>query len=422
MCGIFGWFTPGRALDYASIVAGTSAIRHRGPDDEGYLLWNSGSALKGKAYGGVDTDPELTLDSVLEAPVGADFAFGFRRLSIHDLSAAGHQPMSSCDGKLWIVFNGEVYNFIELRAELENAGHRFVTGTDTEVVLRCYELWGTECFHRFNGMWGMAILDLRAEGAPQLIVTRDRCGVKSVFYSEDGAGGVCFASEMKAVLATRSGWVADEVTLTNFLAWGRLPSQREGHTFVQGVQVIPPGCYAQFVGGKMALTRYWDVPNGGADAVAPEAATSALREIFDDAVELRRRADVPLGSCLSGGVDSSVIVGAINKARRSSTDPAQHTFSAVYHTDGPFNEKRFIDRVLTSVSAEPHFVYPTAERLVNEFDRLVWHQDEPFPNTSMYAQWCVMATAREAGITVLLDGISSLSLFFPGSTTAGTVV
>jgi asparagine synthase (glutamine-hydrolysing) len=171
MCGIFGWITPGREVDRSRAEEATNRMRHRGPDDEGYLLVRLGTGERALG-GGRETNPALDLKDLRDTQLipGADLVFGFRRLSIHDLSEHGHQPMGTSDGKLWIVFNGEVYNFPELRVELEAEGARFRSGTDTEVILRAYEAWGDRCWHRFNGMWAITILDLRGpEPADRLL-------------------------------------------------------------------------------------------------------------------------------------------------------------------------------------------------------------------------------------------------------------
>lgn len=418
MCGIFGWITPGRPVDRARAAAGTNRMRHRGPDDEGYLL---ASLNRGQAVlaGGEETSALLSLprwDSQA-MPGDADVMLGFRRLSIHDLSEAGHQPMGTPDGKLWIVFNGEVYNFIELRAELERRGIVFRSGTDTEVILRAYEAWGPACLQRFNGMWGLAILDLRNAAQPELLLARDRCGVKALFYAEDGQGGVAFASELKAVLATRDQWSVHRLHLSNFVAWGRNPGARDGETLFKEVRQLPPGCLARLTPAGLRVERWWDLPaSGSGEAAGEEEAVQRLRELVEDAVALRLRADVPVGSCLSGGVDSSIIVGTVNRMLQSNAGAThsggtQHTFSAVYEMEGPFNERRFIDRVLSTVKAQAHYTIPSPEGLVRDFDALVWHQDEPFSTTSIFAQWCVMRLVKERGTTVLLDGQAADELF-----------
>ncbi len=418
MCGIFGQITPGRPVDRLRGVKATNLMRHRGPDDEGYLFASLARQEAALAAGDETKGLHLTHWRGERLLPCADVMLGFRRLSIHDLSEAGHQPMGTPDGKLWIVFNGEVYNFPELRVELEQRGIAFRSRTDTEVVLRAYEQWGPECLHRFNGMWGLAILDLRQSDRPHLFLARDRCGVKPLFYTIDGHGGVAFASELKALLSLRDGkWKTSEVAAANFLAWGRYPSARAGDTFLNDVRLLPPGCCAEWSGRDLKIRRWWELkPDGDGTRCSEKEAVEKLRFLFEDAVKLRLRADVPVGSCLSGGLDSSSIVGQVSRLLKegkgsTNTGGTQHTFSAVYHVDGPFNEKRFIDRVLEGLPATAHFTYPDSERLEAAFDRLVWHQDEPFTATTVFAQWCVMEKVRQENVTVLLDGQAADELF-----------
>lgn len=419
MCGIFGWITPGKPIDRARGMKATNIMRHRGPDDEGYLLCDLARGTAALAGGG-ETSGMLRLPACDDPALlpGADAMFGFRRLSIHDLTEAGHQPMGTPDGKLWIVFNGEVYNFHELRAELEQSGVSFRSRTDTEVILRAYEAWGADCLKRFNGMWGLAILDLRKAGQPQIFLARDRCGVKPLYYATDDQGGVAFASEQKSLMPLReSGWKLAEVATANFLAWGRYPSARAGHSFFRDIRMVPPGCCAEWSGRDLKVHRWWDLePDGDGTQCGEQEAIARLRALFEDAVKLRMRADVPVGSCLSGGLDSSSIVGQVSHllqdgAASTNTGRTQHTFSAVYQTDGPYNEKRFIDRVLEGIPATGHYAWPDGETLAADFDRMVWHQEEPFTTTSIFAQWCVMKKVREQKVTVLLDGQAADELF-----------
>lgn len=414
MCGIFGWITPGRKVDRARVAQATNRMRHRGPDDEGYLFASlSGGGCRLAA--GDETSKGLRLPHWREdgGMEGADLAFGFRRLSIHDLSEAGHQPMGTPDGKLWIVFNGEVYNFIELRAELESRGVVFRSRTDTEVILRAYEAWGKDCLKRFNGMWGIAILDLRDPAGARVFFARDRVGVKPFYYAEDGRGGLVFASEMKAVLAALDGWEIDPIQVSNFLAWGRNPSPRAGDTMIRQVRMLPPGCRAEFHAGGLKVERWWDLPEqGDGDESDETESVERMRALLEDAVRLRLRADVPVGSCLSGGLDSSLIVGLVRDLLAGQPGASrQHTFSAVYDIEGPFNEKRFIGRVVDSLDTCGHYTVPDGDRLSNDFDRMIWHQEEPFDGTSIFAQWCVMDLAKSSGVTVLLDGQAADELF-----------
>ncbi len=412
MCGIFGWLTPGKQTDRGRTYLAVSQQRHRGPDDEGYVLADLASGRCVPA-GGPDTPSSLNLPSLEAAELPtADGVLGFRRLSIHDLSPAGHQPMSSAEGKLWIAFNGEVYNFVELRAELEGFGYTFQTGSDTEVVLRAYQHWGEACFPRFNGMWAIALLDLRTTGQPKLTLVRDRCGVKPLFYTIRDQS-IAFASELKSLLKLPGDKQPDAVAVSNFLAWNRLPNQREGHTFIKDHPILPPGAMLHWTPQGVRLERWWDLPAAPTEELLPEEeAVSRLRELLTDAVRLRLRADVKVGSCLSGGVDSSIIVGMAHDMLKAQGEQAlQHTVSAVYHEAGPFNEIEHIEKVLKPLEANGLYTYPDAQNLVEEFDKLVWHQEEPFPSTSIYAQWCVMRLAKESGVTVLLDGQAADELF-----------
>ena len=418
MCGIFGWITPGRGIDRGRAAEAVTLMQHRGPDDEGYLFGRMESGSVAMA-GGDGARGDLGLPSWRDETLlpGADAVLGFRRLAIHDLSAAGHQPMGTPDGKLWIVFNGEVYNFPELRSELEQKGICFQSKTDTEVILRAYEQWGPACLHRFNGMWGLAILDLRQEGRPLLFLARDRCGVKPLYFTEDGCGGIAFASEIKALRVTRDRWTTDPLQFSNFIAWARYPSPRAGDTVFQEIRSLPPGCSALFDDKGLKVNRWWELPeNGDGDTSSMGDAVNKLRILLEDAVKLRLRADVPVGSCLSGGLDSSIIVGIVNRlltedAAATHSGGTQHTFSSVYNIDGPFNEKKFVNRVLSGINATGHFTVPDGEGLAADFDQMVWHQDEPFTTTSIFAQWCVMRLVKESGTKVLLDGQAADELF-----------
>lgn len=409
MCGIYGqWDLAHRPLDLGAVEHATNRLRHRGPDDEGYLV---GDTRRGayRAFAGRDTTPSLGLPYIRTgAGSHADLAFGFRRLSIVDLSDAGHQPMCSADGRYWIVFNGEIYNYPELRIELERLGFVFRSETDTEVILAAYQAWGAECLHRFNGMWAFAIWDSRNA---ELFLTRDRFGVKPLYYSVRD-GRFSFASEIKALVGSHGVPFAPRASAVyDYLTAARLPREQDGLTFVEGVRCVPAGHRLTVSTVGIRLERSYRLPDA-ADGVPRPAddVVAEFRELLTDAVRLRLHADVPVGSCLSGGLDSSAIVCLVDRimpqlgADARPLGPRQKTFSAVYTEDARYNERRFIDDVLAATRADGHYVVPTAERLRAELAQLVWHQDEPFNSTSIFAQWCVMATVREQGVTVLLDG------------------
>ncbi len=411
MCGIYGiWHRDGQPVDLTALRTATSRLRHRGPDDEGYLLANPALGAC-TPYAGAETDRRLGLPPLDHAGGKQDsLAFGFRRLAILDLSPTGHQPMASADGRFWIVFNGEIYNYIELRAELQRLGHCFRSGSDTEVILAAYAQWGEACLNRLNGMWAFAIWDREQR---TLFLARDRFGVKPLYYAAIGRT-FTFASEIKALVGPHAlPFKPEPLAVYQFLTDGRLPSPQHGATFFAGVRALPPGhCLRIDAASPVAPRRYYDValPDNHHRAQATNDILVMYRDLFIDAVRLELRSDVAVGTCLSGGIDSSSIVCAVNHLMRqdglstAQIGERQKTFSAVYDSDGRYNERRHIERVLRATAADGHFVIPTVERLNVDLERLAWHQDEPFQSTSIFAQWCVMGLARERGVTVLLDG------------------
>ena len=404
MCGIFGrWNTHGAQLDLEHVEAATQSLRHRGPDDEGYLAAHTRRATT-IACAGRDTDPRVGLPLLRSLDGDSpDLAFGFRRLSIVDLSPAGHQPMGTEDGRYWLVFNGEIYNHEALRNELIGQGHSFRGRSDTEVLLAALRATGRSAFSRCNGMWAVAFWD---RDRRSLLLCRDRFGVKPLFYSfEDGV--FSFASEAKALVGAHGRrFATDDAVIASYLETGALPEPIEGATFFGGIRSLPPGHWLEVKDGTLTIERYYDLPLGlESTAKTEQAIVAEYRALLEDSVRLRLHADVPVGSCLSGGLDSSAIVCLTsNLLPADRRQDAQKTFSAVYRDGGAYDEEAFMQRVIGSARTDAHFVVPTVDRLVSELDRIVWHQDEPFTSTSIFAQWCLMSSAHDAGVTVLLDG------------------
>jgi asparagine synthase (glutamine-hydrolysing) len=375
MCGIAGFWGP---PDPVLLATMTARIAHRGPDGEGFFEHEVAS-------------------------------LGHRRLAIID-PAGGHQPVGTDDGLVQLSYNGEVYNFRELRDELVAAGHAFHTNCDTEVVLHAYTEWGTDCFARFNGMWALAILDLRATasdsgeaGDARLVLARDHYGIKPLYWARSSAGRVVFASEAKAVLADPQLEVEpDRQWLYDYLLHG-LHDHKPQSAF-GGIRSLPAATWAVVDGTGVHEETYW-TPALATDAVNDPA---EFRARFERSVERRLVADVPAGTCLSGGIDSSSIVGMASQLlTRHVPDAASlgdhlKTFSIVYDGD-PIDERAYMEAVLAEVDAEPFFAEPTSERFVEELDRMVWHQDEPIVSTGPYAQWSVMRLAQPE-VTVLLNG------------------
>ena len=388
------------------VTMATHVVEHRGPDDEGYLLWNPTEPPR--VYAGPATT-RTTADAHRLAPIPSTanwyVAFGHRRLSIVDLSPAGHQPMIDAATGLSITYNGEIYNHLELRAELEGLGHRFHSHSDTEVMLRAWIEWGPDCVSRFNGMFAFVMLDPRDGGKVHAV--RDRFGVKPLYWARVGHL-IAFASEIKQIRSL-PGFTPrlDLATARDYLVSGILDTG--AHTFDLGVR--------QLTGGERAVLQLDRTPNLQVSrwyTVVPrdfqgslDDAAGECRSLLADSVALRLRADVPVGSCLSGGLDSSAIVCLARAALEAhGRHEGQVTVTARYDLDA-YDEWRYAEQIITRTEARAVEVWPTVERLQSELDRLVWHMDEPFVSTSQFSQWCVFSGAADAGLKVMLDGQGS---------------
>lgn len=418
MCGIAGILNlDERPVDYSLFESMLDTLRHRGPDDEGYLFINTRTNTY-QIIGGEDTPasvftsqfpytPKHKLCGAPDAFSGQSYnlALGNRRLAIIDLSPAGHQPMCNEDGTLWITHNGEIYNFRELRQELKPLGHRFVSDTDTEVIVHAYEEWGPDCLNRFNGMWAFCIWDSRRK---KLFCSRDRFGIKPFYYYFDGESFL-FASEIKALLQASVPRRANERRIYDYLALGLEDHMEE--TFFEGIKQIRGGQYLelQIDKGNLNIQRYWNI-DPGKKLLGLSEADYARRfyELLEDSVCLRLISDVPVGTCLSGGLDSSTIVCLVDKLMREKEvkipgSDIQKTFSARYE-DPRHDEGRFIEEVVQKTHVDTRSIYITGNGLMKEIEQLIYHQDEPFGSTSIYAQWNVFKLAKDSGVKVTLDG------------------
>jgi len=392
MCGIVGlWATDGRLLDANIVKNATRLISHRGPDDERYLWVDTAS-------GSWKEDDPATLK--------ADLAFGFRRLSILDLSSAGNQPMNFDGGQYWIAFNGEIYNYIELRDELRANGYIFRSDSDTEVILAAYAAWGEACLSRFNGMWAFALWDTQQR---QLFCARDRLGVKPFYYAWRDRR-FSFASEIKAVLPLMAcSPSANAAVIYDFLVNGWTDHTQE--TFFQDVYQLLPGHYLVVKDGQLSTHCYWKLdPDYRVELPSDADYVEHFLALFTDAVRIHLRSDVSIGTCLSGGLDSSSIVHIANRLLVDEHTLPEHlvgerqkTFSACFE-DARFDERPYIQQVLSVTGAEANLVFPSGSRLIDVLPKLIWHQDEPFGSTSLFAQWSVMERVAERGVKVLLDG------------------
>lgn len=412
MCGIAGLFSVNQINIPKYIIEMTNIIRHRGPDDEGIVCFE-GSECKASIFGGYDT-PGVCYESRLpytpkrkffQADPGLDYriALGHRRLSILDVSPGGHQPMSYQD-RYWIVYNGEIYNYIELKIELERKGYHFISESDTEVILAAFQEWGALCLNRFNGMFSFIIFDRKEK---RIFVARDRFGVKPLYFWQDNNGVLAFASEIKQ-FTVLPGWQArvNEARAYDFLNWGITDHTNE--TLFRGVYQLRGGEYLDLRLDKLDQAiqpeKWYEIDTKTRMNLSFEEACEQFKELFSDAVRVRLRADVPVGTGLSGGLDSSSIVCMMNQQLTlSGSMTIQNTFSACSKYK-EFDEREFIKEVVNKTGVCAHYTTPEYKDLFSANEKMTWHQDEPFNGCSIYAEWEVFKLVAGTPVKVTLDG------------------
>ncbi len=348
-----------------------TAQAHRGPDGEG--LWAS-------------SDGAVVL--------------GHRRLAILDLTPAANQPLSSADGRFRITYNGELYNFAELKNELQTLGSRFATRSDTEVVIEAYRRWGAECFRRFRGMWALCLVDLVENKA---VFSRDPFGIKPLYFGYLG-GALYFASEPKALLAADDAFrEPDAVTERLFLDHAIV--DRGEWTFFSRVRRFPHAHYAEIplddVSAPFVPVRYWAPPRETL-SISFEDAVREMRRLFERSVELHLVSDVPVGTCLSGGLDSSAIASVAGTLLKNPA--AFHTFTSRYPDLPDIDEMRWAEAVIEAGGFQSRCAYPTEKLFRESFPAVAYHQDEPFGSTSVFAQYLLFREVRRAKVKVVLDG------------------
>jgi len=373
MCAIAGILSNARPVNDQAVAAMSALMAHRGPDGAGQ--WR-------------ETDGRVVL--------------GHRRLAIICTGEDGRQPMATADGALVVVYNGEIYNYLELRSRLQGMGVMFATASDTEVVLEAYRAWGEDCVREFNGMFAFALWDRRRR---QLFCARDRFGEKPFLYTA-GKGYFAFASEYKALLSLDGvSPDIDPAALVRFAVDPRRGLDSDTVTVFPAIRQLLPGERLTLDIETLATRteRYWrpQPTLWGGGSPSEDAAAERLRELLVDSVRIRLRSDVPLGSCLSGGLDSSAIV-CIGRELMGEGAP-YHTFTGRFPGTAA-DEWQFAEQIVRHVDAATHVTEPTADGLLADLDEFVWMNELPVGSTSQYAQWCVFRLARQEGITVLLDG------------------
>jgi len=376
MCGFVAVLTPDSTLSKDIVIDMRDRMFHRGPDGGG--LW-------------VDRNE------------GGAIALGHRRLSIVDLSEAASQPMFSNDQQHIIVFNGEIYNFVELKHELESKGHRFKTTSDTEVLMVAYRQWGVDCLSRLNGMFAFALWDKEKQ---HLFVARDRFGEKPVYIARIPGGGIAIASEAKALFAHPDIQATPNTDMMGQFIGGYAPNGLEA-CFFQGITRLPGahGMLFNLKGEQIKQWRYWTPDYTRPRKIKNYDDVSAeFLDLFTTAIKMRLRTDVRVGACLSGGLDSSSIVGILSRLEKNGSALFSHTYSARFDDDPTMSEGHYIDMMLDHTGLSSQSVRPDPIEMIGESDRLHWHQEQPFSTPSMYLEWCVTRKARDTGTIVMLDG------------------
>lgn len=359
MCGLVSLISP--EINERLLKGLRDTLIHRGPDGEG--LW------------------------IGDASEGYKIGLAHRRLKILDLSERGAQPMWTQDAQQGIVFNGEIYNFKALKADLQSKGIIFKSETDTEVLLNCYKVYGVSFVEKLNGMFAFTIWDRTTK---QLIVVRDRFGEKPLYYSYLSKGGVILASEIKAILAHPDIEIEHDQEMLNNFSLGQI-NYTTNKTYFKDIYKVKPSHIMIFdeKGQLKAEKRYWTPSLSTEDKEFSNRDIDRFRDLLEKSVKGRFQADVDVGTCLSGGLDSSLITSISSRIAKPKS-----AVSARFPTDPTIDEGSYMDSVLNYTKVDGLAVYPTPEGLMEENEKLHYHQEEPFLSASMYLEWCVQKSAK----------------------------
>ena len=370
MCGISGIFNfNGAPVNEAELREMNRVIHHRGPDGDGVYIENN---------------------------VG----IGSTRLAIIDLREIANMPIYDTENRYVIVYNGEIFNYVELRNELLNKGYKFKTGSDTEVVLNAYKEWGEDCLHRLNGMWAFAIWDKQEK---TLFCSRDRYGIKPLYFYKDDKK-LIFGSEIKQILSCSVDKTVNDETVYDYLVFHFIDHTE--NTFFKNITKVQAGHKFTIKNNEFKLSRWYNLPE--VNYITDEKNMYGdLYDLLYDSVRLRLRSDVEVGSCLSGGLDSSAIVCIMHEILHNEGKPEiQKTFTACYD-DPLIDERPYVEEVIKQTNSTKYYLFPDVQGFRNDIDKLTYHQDEPYTGATVFAQWSVFKKIHEAGIKVVLDGQGS---------------
>jgi len=376
MCGIAGIVSfKNRPFAQEALRRMSAVIAHRGPDDSGQVL--------------------------LDAGLGVSALLAHRRLKIIDLSPYAHQPMCNEDQSIWLIYNGEIYNYEGLKNQLEAAGHKFKSKSDSEVIIHAYEEWGVECLSKFTGMWAFAIWDGRKK---LLFAARDRIGIKPFYYFYDGSDFV-FASEIKAVLEYPGvKRCLDHQSLYEYLYMGYSLDDR---TWIKGVRKLMPAHYIVLEKGNLSARRYWQPRICPDYEIEEKKAEYDLRALLDESVRLMLKADVEVGMHLSGGVDSSSVVAIAN----SFASQKIRTYSGIFKEGLEFDESFYINEAVKKYNVANEKILITPDAFIENMKKIVWHMDEPVAGPGAYPQFFISKLINSRNVKVVLAGQGGDELF-----------
>ncbi len=412
MCGFVAIIckTSSNHFSFIQLKEMTDTLIHRGPDDEGYLIVNDSSVYDIKirnTFNNSCNSNQILISDPQTKEINGELLFGFRRLSILDTSVNGHQPMNYLK-RYWIVFNGEIYNYLELQAELKNYKYQFNTNSDTEVILAAYDHWGMKCFEKFNGMWALIIYDsLKME----IIVSRDRFGIKPLYYYLD-SNSLIFASEIKAIL--KSYVTSNKISIERckeFILNGENSSNHS--TLYSNIFRFPAASYSYIAlnnskSPELVFNKYWSMSINQENEKFNDKKiykySEEYEQLLTNAVNLRMRADVKVGAALSGGLDSSSIVYLITKSLGIKSKNFQ-TFSNIYPLPGfeSIDESKYIFELVNYLKVASALISPDPDELFSEYCKMIYNADLP-PNSSNMSGWYTYKLTKINGVTVTLDG------------------
>ncbi|MBN4062334.1 MAG: asparagine synthase (glutamine-hydrolyzing) [Flavobacteriales bacterium] len=403
MCGIIAYYNKSGVSkeNLKESLKSLQSVSHRGPDGEGVVLINTSTGdFQTLRTDETPADINTTVSLDTYKSNAATLLLGHRRLSIIDLTSRGHQPMKDNFGN-WIIHNGEIYNYIELRKELEAKGHKFCSDTDTEVILAAYREYKADCLSRFNGMWAFIIWDNKKNA---LFISNDRFGVKPLYHLEN-EDEIIFCSEQKQFLHYQNRITGyNHKTIASFLDGGIIDFDES--TFFKNIWRFKPSTY-QIISlkeNKKQTSTYYTLPTTIDKKISEKDAIEKFETIFEKAVQLRLRSDVKWGVTISGGVDSSAIIYSANKLHTAVEGAeAINSFSAIFPGKSG-DESHYIKIIEKDLGLKAYYVNPVEVFSFEDFERHIYHQDSPITSTSFYAQWCVARIASENGIKVLLNG------------------